>query len=51
MYMVMFNTKLSVTVAPAEMAVKPSFANFVHINAKVPVFKVDFLLNRRDIPV
>ena len=47
----MFNTKLSVTVAPAEMAVKPSFANFVHSNAKVPVFKVGFLLNRRDIPV
>ena len=35
----MINTNLSITVAPALMAVKPPFANFGHTNARVPVFE------------
>ena len=41
MYRVMINTNSYITVAPAEMAVKPPFANFGHTNARVPVFEAN----------
>ena len=37
----MINTNLPITVAPAEITVKPPFANFGHCNARVPVFKAN----------
>ena len=37
----MMNTNLSITEAPAEMAVKPPFVNFGIINARVPVFEAN----------
>ena len=41
MYRVMINTNSYITVAPAEMAVKPPFAIFGHSNARVPVFEAN----------
>ena len=37
----MINTNLPITVAPAEIAVKPLFANFCHSNTRVPVFEAN----------
>ena len=41
MYGVMINTNLPITVAPAEITVKPPFANFGHSNTRVPVFEAN----------
>ena len=38
MYRLRINTNLSITEAPAEMAVKPPFSNFGHSNDRVPFF-------------
>ena len=38
MYRVVINTNLPLMVAPAEITVKPPFANIGHSNTRVPVF-------------
>ena len=41
MYRVVINTNLHLTVAPAEITVKPPLANIGHSNSRVPVFEVN----------
>ena len=41
MYGVMIKTNLPITVAPAEITVKPPFANFGHSNTRVTVFEAN----------
>ena len=41
----MINTNLPITVAPAEITVKPPFANFGRSNTRVPVFEANEFLS------